>query len=376
MKKKIGFLNILILICFLFLTGCSSFGDEVTLSSTIELDEKGVVSSEIFQALKEENSVITIMGNDGEVKYSWTVFGSDITEPKDLNMGVSVDILKDESVSIKLETEEDFGFSPVLSLYVPEEWTSKTATVYDSKGNSITGASLTSGNPTIVNFTVNTFGSELVATGDKNPEVAEADKDTSSQGEKVNNKETNNQKGNKTEKDEYLSSAESKKDKYLTDPIPEGKPKPVEPEDTTVNDKKSYTATFFIECSTIFNNLDKLDSSKLEVLPSNGIILEKQTVTFYEGESVYDVLLRLCREKGIPMEASWTPIYNSAYVEGINNLYEFDCGELSGWMYRVNGWYPNYGSSRYQLKAGDVVEWRYTCDLGRDVGSDWDLTGN
>ena len=68
------------------------------------------------------------------------------------------------------------------------------------------------------------------------------------------------------------------------------------------------------------------------------------------------------------MEASWTPIYNSAYIEGIHNLYEFDCGNLSGWMYRVNGWYPNYGCSRYQLENGDVVEWRFTCDLGKDIG--------
>ena len=77
------------------------------------------------------------------------------------------------------------------------------------------------------------------------------------------------------------------------------------------------------------------------------------------------------KEKGIHMEASWTPVYNSAYVEGIHNLYEFDCGALSGWMYAVDGWYPNYGCSRYQLKDGEKVEWRYTCDLGRDVGCDW-----
>ncbi len=68
------------------------------------------------------------------------------------------------------------------------------------------------------------------------------------------------------------------------------------------------------------------------------------------------------------MEASWTPMYNSAYVEGIGNLYEFDCGSGSGWMYRVNWWYPNYGCSRYQLADGDYIEWRYTCDLGADVG--------
>mgnify|MGYP004647359247 FL=1 len=37
--------------------------------------------------------------------------------------------------------------------------------------------------------------------------------------------------------------------------------------------------------------------------------------------------------------------------------------------YSVNGWFPNYGCSLYQLKDGDVVEWRYTCDLGEDLGS-------
>ena len=68
------------------------------------------------------------------------------------------------------------------------------------------------------------------------------------------------------------------------------------------------------------------------------------------------------------MEASFTPMYNSYYIKGINNLYEFDCGDGSGWMYRVNGWYPNYGVSRYALRDGDVIEFRYTCELGDDIG--------
>jgi hypothetical protein len=118
------------------------------------------------------------------------------------------------------------------------------------------------------------------------------------------------------------------------------------------------------------NNLSELDPDKLELVPSNGVILAPTTVTFYEGESVFDVLQRVCKDNHIHIEFSWTPIYNSAYTEGIHNLYEFDCGALSGWMYRVDGWYPNYGCSRYQLADGEVVEWRYTCDLGEDVGRD------
>ncbi len=103
-------------------------------------------------------------------------------------------------------------------------------------------------------------------------------------------------------------------------------------------------------------------------MPEGGVILPAQTVTFYEGESVFNVLQRTCKQNSIHMEFSNTPMYNSAYIEGIHNLYEFDCGEGSGWMYKVNGWFPNYGCSRYQLQNGDVIEWVFTCNRGGDVG--------
>jgi len=86
---------------------------------------------------------------------------------------------------------------------------------------------------------------------------------------------------------------------------------------------------------------------------------------------VFNILQREMRRARIHMEFRNTPIYNSAYIMGINNLYEFDVGELSGWMYKVNGWVPNYGCSRYQLQPDDVIEWHYTCDLGRDLGEYW-----
>lgn len=159
-----------------------------------------------------------------------------------------------------------------------------------------------------------------------------------------------------------------KKDKYLTEPTPEGKPKPVEPENVTINKEKSFKVKLSITCETILNNMDLLDEAKYELVPEDSIIFPLQEVTAYEGESVFDVLLREVQNAGIHMEFEFTPMYNSAYIEGINNLYEFDVGELSGWMYKVNEWFPNYGCSRYQVKEGDVIEWVYTCDLGRDVG--------
>lgn len=136
-----------------------------------------------------------------------------------------------------------------------------------------------------------------------------------------------------------------------------------------VSDKKSV-CTISVACSTILDNMDNLTEGKEELVPVDGIIYGATDVEFEEGESVFDVLLREMKNNDIHMEYSSTPVYNSAYIEGINNLYEFDCGALSGWMYRVNGEYPSYGSSKYILQDGDVVEWIYTCDLGRDIGGE------
>ena len=133
------------------------------------------------------------------------------------------------------------------------------------------------------------------------------------------------------------------------------------------NTEYDHECEISIECKTILDNMDKFDKDKLEVLPEDGIILKKCTVGFNEGESVYDVLCRVTKANKIHMEATNTPVYNCAYIEGINNIYEFDCGEASGWMYRVNGVYPNYGCSSYKLKDGDCIEFRYTCAYGNDI---------
>ena len=167
---------------------------------------------------------------------------------------------------------------------------------------------------------------------------------------------------------------ETGKDQYMTEPVPEGKPQPVEPQDVVVGDAE-YTCTISISCATILDNIDLCDPEKTNLVPEDGWILEPLEVTFYEGESVFNVLQRVCKQQKIHMEFMNTPIYNSAYIEGINNLYEFDVGELSGWMYSVNDWYPNYGCSRYQLCDGDVICWVYTCDLGFDVGGGYSTGG-
>ena len=159
-------------------------------------------------------------------------------------------------------------------------------------------------------------------------------------------------------------------DEYLTEPVPAGKPVPVEPQAAQITDT-ALKCTLSVRCDTILDNISWLDKAKRGLIPSDGVIFPEKEVKFYEGESVFNLLSREMRQTGIHMELASTPIFNSTYIEGINNIYEYDCGELSGWMYSVNDWFPNYGCSRYELKQGDRVEFVYTCDLGADVGGEY-----
>ena len=128
------------------------------------------------------------------------------------------------------------------------------------------------------------------------------------------------------------------------------------------------SVTISIVCHTILNNPDLVKDPYILTLAGNGTILGATSVSFTEGESVFDILNKACRAAGIQLEYSYTPLYNSSYIEGINNIYEFDAGDNSGWMYCVNGWFPNYGCSSYYAEDGDVIEWIYSCDRGNDIG--------
>ncbi len=415
MKRILHFL--LVLAMLFTLTACGGNFAQIDLNEPMAIAEDGIIEKSILDKIKANNAIATFTGTNNGMEYEWTIFGSDITETKDINLALTLEDTE-KGLQIAFQGKEDLGFPALLSIHLKEKWTADSATAYEGD-KAVYSVSITGSKTSILNISVSSVVENCVVLPDENrytenilvqnQEIVSGgtisnDKisDKTTQSNKDNNylsavKDDNNKvytdiSSNGTvipntsgtnQKDSYLSGVTSgdnrvysdgtstNQDQYKTDPVPEGKPMPVEPENQEINNQKTYTCTFSIECSTILNNLTDLDPNKRELVPSNGVILAPTTVTFYEGESVYDVLQRVCRENDIHMESSWTPVYNSAYIEGIHNLYEFDCGALSGWMYRVNGWYPNYGCSRYQLADGEVVEWRYTCDLGKDVGCDW-----
>lgn len=84
-----------------------------------------------------------------------------------------------------------------------------------------------------------------------------------------------------------------------------------------------------------------------------GMILEPTELKLYEGESVMDILRRVCRAQNILLETA------GDYVEGIEGLYEFDRGEESGWIYTVGGERVMVSCAEYVPRDGDVIAWVY-----------------
>ena len=139
-------------------------------------------------------------------------------------------------------------------------------------------------------------------------------------------------------------------------------------EDTNGDGKLSCTLE--IRCDVLLENLDQLKTEKAALVPEDGVLLPVTEVEFDGGESVFDVFRKVLREEKIHFEYVDASAYDSVYIEGIGNLYEFDCGPQSGWMYSVNGVHPGLGCSAYTLADGDVIVFCYTCDLGADVGAE------
>lgn len=138
------------------------------------------------------------------------------------------------------------------------------------------------------------------------------------------------------------------------------------------NGDGKLTCTLEIRCDTLLGRLDELDEGKEALVPEDGLLLAKTEVEFEAGESVFDVFRRVLREEKIHFEYTDAQIYDSVYIEGIGNIYEFDCGPQSGWMFSVNDIYPGLGCSAYTLADGDAIVFSYTCDLGADLGADYE----
>ena len=125
---------------------------------------------------------------------------------------------------------------------------------------------------------------------------------------------------------------------------------------------------FSADCSAVLDRMDSIDPSvnPPEVIPADGVVIQECSLSLPEGSSAFDALVAAARQQQVRVDYTGTSW--GTYVRSIGHICEFGFGELSGWMYRVNGEFPQVSAGDFTLCDGDVVEFVYTCALGRDVG--------
>lgn len=105
------------------------------------------------------------------------------------------------------------------------------------------------------------------------------------------------------------------------------------------------------------------------VISEDEIPLSPTKMEIKPGDSVLQALIHITKSHKIQMDYRGGQ-GSTAYIEGIANVYEFDRGQGSGWMYRINGSFPDRGAGAVTLCDGDKVEWLYTTNLGQDLQAD------
>lgn len=111
-----------------------------------------------------------------------------------------------------------------------------------------------------------------------------------------------------------------------------------------------------------------------------GTIIEPTRVPFKQDENIAQVTKRLLDHLGIGMKYSGT-LESGFYLGAITNfevdrtpyasMGEFDAGVGSGWMITQNDVFINKGASEFEVANGDILKWKYTCQLGADIGDDY-----
>lgn len=101
---------------------------------------------------------------------------------------------------------------------------------------------------------------------------------------------------------------------------------------------------------------------KVGIYTDEKALVESIDIDYKEGDTAYTVLKRLLGNKVDSIGSG-----ENLYVQGIDELYEFDKGSQSGWVYAVNRSMPQVSAGIFDIKAGDEIIWHYTLDLGKDI---------
>lgn len=111
-----------------------------------------------------------------------------------------------------------------------------------------------------------------------------------------------------------------------------------------------------------------------------GTIIAQTKVPFKSGENIAQVTIRLLDHLGISYSYTGS-VTGNFYLASIKNfevnntpydsMGEFDAGTGSGWMITLNDWFIDKSTAAFAVSDGDVIRWKYTCQVGKDIGDDY-----
>ena len=124
--------------------------------------------------------------------------------------------------------------------------------------------------------------------------------------------------------------------------------------------ENTLSATVTVDCTRVYSELDS------EIMPKDGegYFLKDKEVSFAEGDSAVEVLTEALTSEKLTFDIS------DGYIKGIANVNTGDFGELSGWLYSVNGEMPNVGADEYIVSSGDSISFVYYSDYNEAFTQD------
>lgn len=128
-------------------------------------------------------------------------------------------------------------------------------------------------------------------------------------------------------------------------------------DETTTRQQSEANVSLLISCKTAVDYGIRERPGYSGIIPENGIMLNV-SVKLENGDTVMTLLVRTLRENNISLNKQ------GDYIRGIGGLNERDCGGTSGWLYSVNGVFPNSSMAGFKLSDGDSVNISYSVKNG------------
>ena len=118
-----------------------------------------------------------------------------------------------------------------------------------------------------------------------------------------------------------------------------------------------------IRCDEVAEAPEMLtDPALAEYIPEDGIALARLKYIAKEGDSVLQILEKICKNNNIEVKKT-----EDGLIEAIGYLKNGDCGEGSCWAYTVDGKLMSDNPADCKVKGGEDIVWTFALNGGSDI---------